>query len=213
MPICSRSSTWACVLGASVSRASVASTARLRRRSAPEETSCFCRGDGAPFSTARFWEVGRYPWSRNARRRRARRGGRPRPRARQHRTTERCKTPSSVHWISPNRHRGTRTGAVLSAQVVVRRAQRALRYVSTSFSRRCRRRSCVFAASSSLAKTRGTSFFFVCWARGDFRPLTKSDAVPPLTLFWSRQPTAGFPSKLVGCQVLGRAVEDLDLFE
>ena len=98
------------------------------------------------------------------------------------------------HWISPNRHRGTRTGAVLSAQVVVRRAQRTLRYVSTSFSRRCRQRSCVFAASSSLAKTRGTSFFFVCWARGDFPPLTKSDAVPPLTLFWSRQPTAGFPA-------------------
>ena len=65
------------------------------------------------------------------------------------------------HWISPNRHRGTRTGAVLSAQVVVRRAQRALRYVSTSFSRRCRQRSCVFAASSSLAKTRGTRFFFL----------------------------------------------------
>ena len=99
--------------------------------------------------------------SLKARRRCARRGGRPRPRARQHRTTERCKTPSSVHWISPNRHRGTRTGAVLSAQVVVRRAQRALRYVSTSFSRRCRQRSCVFAASSSLAKTRGTSFFFL----------------------------------------------------
>ena len=97
MPICSRSSTWACVLGASVIRASVAAMARLRRRSAPEETSCFCRGDGAPFSTARFWEVGRYSSSLSARRRRARRGGRPRPRARQHKTVERCKTPSSVH--------------------------------------------------------------------------------------------------------------------
>ena len=147
-----------------------------------------------------FGRLGAIRVSLKARRRRARRSGRPRARARQHRTTERCKTPSSVHWISPNRHRGTRTGAVLSAQVVVRRAQRALRYVSTSFSRRCRQRSCVFAASSSLAKTRGTSFFFVCWARGDFPPLTKSDAVPPLTLFWSRQPTAGFPSKLVGSQ-------------
>ena len=49
MPICSRSSTWACVFGAPVSRASVASMA------------FFCRGDGAPFSTVRFWEVGCYP--------------------------------------------------------------------------------------------------------------------------------------------------------
>ena len=61
MPICSRSSTWACVVGAPVSRASVASMARLRRRSAPEETSCCCRVDGGCFSTVRFREVGRYP--------------------------------------------------------------------------------------------------------------------------------------------------------
>ena len=134
----------------------------------------WCAALDRPFSGGEALSV-----SLKARRRRARRGGRVRPRARQHRTTERCKTPSSVHWISPNRHRGTRTGAVLSAQVVVRRAQRALRYVSTSFSRRCRQRSCVFAASSSLAKTRGTSFFFcgTC-ARRILSPLTMSDAVP-----------------------------------
>ena len=140
----------------------------------------FCRVDGVPFSAVRFWEVRRYTSSLNARRRRARGGGRERPRARQHRTIERCKTPSSVHWISPNRHRGTRTGAVLSAQVVVRRAQRELRYVSTSFSRRCRQRSCVFAASSSLAKTRGTSFFLVGITVGEknLSPVTTSDAVP-----------------------------------
>ena len=34
-----------------------ASTAAVGAR----ETSCFCRGDGAPFSTVRFWEVGCYP--------------------------------------------------------------------------------------------------------------------------------------------------------
>ena len=163
MPTCSRSSTWACVFWG-------------------VGDPCFCRVDGAspapvdgvPFSTVRFWEVGRYSSSLSARRRRAGSSGRPRPRARQYRTTERCKTPSSVHWISPNRHRGTRTGAVLSAQVVVRRAQRALRYVSTSFSRRCRQRSCVFAASSSLAKTRGTSFFFA-GSGGEKRPLSLDD--------------------------------------
>lgn len=72
-------------------RASVASMARLRRRLAPEKTSFFCRVDGAPFSTVRFWEVGRYRSSLGARRRRAGGSGRTRPRARQYKTVERRK--------------------------------------------------------------------------------------------------------------------------
>ena len=72
--------------------------APLRRRSEPEKTSCFCRVDGAPFSTARFWEVRRYPWSRNARRRRAGSSGRTRQRARQYKTAERRKPGYSIAW-------------------------------------------------------------------------------------------------------------------
>ena len=79
-------------------RASVASMARLRRRSEPEKTSCFCCVDGVPFSTVRFWEVGRYPSSLDARRRRAGSSGRTRQRARQYKTAERRKPGYSIAW-------------------------------------------------------------------------------------------------------------------
>ena len=189
MPICSRSSTWACVFGGvgdpCFRRVDGASTVSARRRRSSVASPA------RPFSGGEALSV-----SLKARRRRARRSGRERPRARQHRTTERCKTPSSVHWISPNRHRGTRTGAVLSAQVVVRRAQRALRYVSTSFSRRCRQRSCVFAASSSLAKTRGTSFCVL--GEGRLPPLDEERRRPSFNIVLESTANCRVSRKLVG---------------
>ena len=75
-----------------------ASTAAVEGGRARRVDWRLCRVDGVPFSTVRFWEVGRYLWSLGARRRRAGSSGRTRPRARQYKTVERRKPGYSIAW-------------------------------------------------------------------------------------------------------------------